>query len=83
MSLRQGTTRTYRLCRAADKEELAEHGYVLTPGRYVEGVGVESDGEPFETKMSRLIGQLEEQFVESDALTGRIRASLGALGYER
>ncbi len=69
------------LCRVAGTDEIAEHGYVLTPGRYVEGVEPEDDGEPFEVKMARLVGQLEEQFTESDALTGKIRESLGALGY--
>ena len=35
-------------CTCATLEEVARHGYVLTPGRYVGAAAEEDDGEPFE-----------------------------------
>jgi type I restriction enzyme M protein len=66
-------------CKSAATEEIAGHGYVLTPGRYVGAAGVEDDDEPFEEKMKRLTATLEAQFAESDSLQTRIREVLGSL----
>lgn len=52
-------------CKAAKLDEIREHGFVLTPGRYVGAEEAEVDGEPFEEKMQRLTEQLCEQFCES------------------
>lgn len=41
--------------KSANTAEIAGHGYVLRPGRYVGAEEVETDGEPFEEKMSRLV----------------------------
>ncbi|WP_339907202.1 class I SAM-dependent DNA methyltransferase [Symmachiella dynata] len=68
-------------CYAAKKAEIAEHGYVLTPGRYVGAEAVEEDDEPFEEKMQRLVGELHGQFAESAKLEAAIRANLEGLGY--
>ena len=68
-------------CRSATKAEIAEHGYVLTPGRYVGAEEVEDDDEPFEDKMQRLTHQLHEQFAESSRLEAAIRSNLEGLGY--
>ena len=38
-------------CKSATLDEIAAHGYVLTPGRYVGAEDAEDDGEPFEEKM--------------------------------
>jgi len=35
-------------------DKIKEHGYVLTPGRYVGAAEVEDDGIPFEEKMAEL-----------------------------
>jgi len=69
-------------CFAAKTEEVREHGYVLTPGRYVGAEEVEDDGEPFEEKMPRLVATLEEQFAESARLEKAIRANLKELGHD-
>lgn len=69
-------------CRSATLDEIAGHGYVLTPGRYVGAADVEDDGEPFEEKMERLTTTLQEQFAESDRLERKIRDNLGRLGYD-
>lgn len=69
-------------CKAAKTEEIASHGYVLTPGRYVRAAEVEDDGEPFEEKMRRLTGQLNQQFAESVKLEQAIRTNLSNLRFE-
>jgi len=63
-------------CRSASIEAIAEHGYVLTPGRYVGAADAEEDNEPFEEKFERLRDQLSNQFVESELLQRRIGTSL-------
>jgi type I restriction enzyme M protein len=63
-------------CKSATTDEIATHGYVLTPGRYVGSADVEDDGEPFDEKMERLTATLEQQFAESARLEAAIRASL-------
>ncbi|MFO0580245.1 MAG: class I SAM-dependent DNA methyltransferase [Polyangia bacterium] len=69
-------------CKAATTEEIATHGYVLTPGRYVGAAEVEEEGEPFEEKMGRLVGELNAQFAEAARLEKAIRVSLRGLGYD-
>jgi type I restriction enzyme M protein len=68
-------------CKSATTAEIATHGYVLTPGRYVGAEEVEDDGEPFSEKMPRLVAELNAQFVESGKLEAAIRANLKGLGY--
>jgi len=68
-------------CKSATKEEIAGHGYVLTPGRYVGAEEVEDDGEPFEEKMARLVSELNTQFAESAKLEQAIKSNLRRLGY--
>lgn len=68
-------------CKAAKLEEVREHDYILTPGRYVGLEEEEDDGEPFDEKMERLTTELAEQFKESKKLEDRIREALGGIGY--
>lgn len=63
-------------CKSATTAEIAAHGHVLTPGRYVGAEEVEDDGEPFEEKMPRLVSALKSQFAESARLEEAIAASL-------
>jgi len=70
-------------CKSATLEEIAAHGFVLTPGRYVGVERVEDDGEPFEAKIQRLTVALAEQFREGAALEKAIRDSIEGLGYGR
>jgi type I restriction enzyme M protein len=67
-------------CKSATTDEIAAHGHVLTPGRYVGAEDVEDDGEVFEEKMQRLTATLSEQFAESARLESTIRANLQELG---
>ena len=66
-------------CKSATTEEIAAHGYVLTPGRYVGTEEIEDEGEPFAEKMARLTEKLEEQFAESARLEVAIRENLRGL----
>ena len=68
-------------CKSATTDDIASHGYVLTPGRYVGAEEVKDDGEPFEEKMPRLVAELEAQFEESAKLEALIRSNLEGLGY--
>ena len=69
-------------CKSATTAEIAAHGHVLTPGRYVGAEEVEDDGDPFEEKMPRLVAELHAQFTESAKLEQAIKANLGGLGYD-
>lgn len=68
-------------CKSVTLEEIARHGHVLTPGRYVGAEEAEDDGEPFAQKMKRLTAKLDEQFAESARLEKTIRRNLKGLGY--
>ncbi len=68
-------------CKSATTTEIAGHGHVLTPGRYVGAEEIEDDGEPFEEKMSRLVAELKGQFDESAKLETAIQKNLKGLGY--
>jgi len=70
-------------CKSATLAEVAAHGHVLTPGRYVGAEDAEDDGEPFEQKLARLVTELEQQFAESARLEATIRQNLAGLGYGR
>ncbi|HMP76886.1 MAG TPA: class I SAM-dependent DNA methyltransferase [Kiritimatiellia bacterium] len=67
--------------KSATTAEIAAHGHVLTPGRYVGAEEVENDGEPFEAKMSRLVAELHGQFAESAKLESQIVRNLASLGF--
>jgi type I restriction enzyme M protein len=68
-------------CKSADLDLIKQHGYVLTPGRYVGAEEIEDDGEPFEEKMARLVAELNGQFAESAKLETAIRQNLKRLGH--
>jgi type I restriction enzyme M protein len=68
-------------CKSATTNEIAAHGYVLTPGRYVGAEEVEDDGEPFPEKMQRLTSTLAGQFAESARLEKAIRENVKGLGW--
>jgi type I restriction enzyme M protein len=69
-------------CRSVTLAEIAEHGHVLTPGRYVGTEAVEDDEEGFADKMRRLTETLGEQMAKGAELDQLIRQKLGGLGYE-
>ncbi|HNR24828.1 MAG TPA: class I SAM-dependent DNA methyltransferase [Candidatus Bipolaricaulis anaerobius] len=70
-------------CKSATLDDIRGHNHILTPGRYVGAAEVEDDGEPFEEKMKRLVGQLREQQAEAAKLDKAIWKNLKELGYDR
>jgi type I restriction enzyme M protein len=68
--------------KAATIEEIAEHDYILTPGRYVGIEEEEDDGIPFEEKMESLTTELSSLFEESHKLEDEIRERLKVIGYD-
>ena len=69
-------------CRSVKVAEVAEHGYVLTPGRYVGAEDVEDNDEDFATKMLSLTEKLGKQITRVEDLHKLIRQKVGRLGYE-
>ncbi|MFQ5744955.1 MAG: N-6 DNA methylase, partial [Acidobacteriota bacterium] len=69
-------------CKSATTEEIAAHGYVLTPGRYVGAEAQDEDDEPFDERMQHLTGQLREQTAEARRLDEAIWKNLKELGYD-
>ena len=69
-------------CKSATTEEIAGHGFVLTPGRYVGAPEAEEDAEPFAEAMERLTGELAGQFAEGRRLEGEIEAAMAAVGFD-
>ncbi len=63
-------------CHAATIEEIREHNYALTPGRYVGAEEIEDDGEPFEDRFPKLVAKLEQQFEKSRELETAIREGM-------
>ncbi len=69
-------------CRSVTLAEIAEHGFVLTPGRYVGAEEVEDCDEAFEDKMQALTQRLAAQMAKGAELDELIRQKLGGIGYE-
>ena len=68
-------------CKSTGNNEIKEHGYILTPGRYVGTAEIMDDGIPFEEKMAELSATLNEQFAEADQIEATIKKNLEVLGY--
>ena len=68
-------------CQSASTDEIATHGHILTPGRYVGAEEVEDEGEPFEEKMIRLTSIFQKQTTDAQKLDSAIIANLKGLGY--
>ncbi len=68
-------------CKSAHVEDIAQHGFVLTPGRYVGAEAQEEDSELFQEKMKRLAATLRIQMTEARKLDEVIETNLKGLGY--
>lgn len=68
-------------CRSVALTEIAEHGHVLTPGRYVGAEAVENDDEGFAAKMQKLSETLGEQVAKGAELDKMIHQNLEGLGF--
>lgn len=63
--------------KAASLAEIAEHDFILTPGRYVGAA--EADDEPIDEKIERLTNELFAEFKRGRELEDEVRPRLGAL----
>ena len=62
--------------------DIAKHGHVLTPGRYVSAEDIEEYAEPFAEKCPRLVAEVEEVeecLAEGERLANVIRSQLGRI----
>lgn len=68
-------------CKSATLDEIRQHGYALTPGRYVGSEIQDDNEEPFEEKMEQLVAELRKQQAESRRLDEMVARNLEELGY--
>ncbi|WAX55107.1 type I restriction-modification system subunit M [Jatrophihabitans cynanchi] len=66
-------------CRASWTADIAVHGYVLTPGRYVGSEQAEDDGEPLDEKIARLSTEIRDGFKRRAELQETVLAALDSL----
>lgn len=69
-------------CRSVKIHEIAEHGHVLTPSRYVGTEALEDDDAAFSEKMLKLTETLGEQIAKGTELDKLISKKLKEIGYE-
>lgn len=63
-------------CKSASREEIASHGFVLTPGRYVGAEAAAEDDGSFPERFAALKETLAEQFAEAEELSALIQEKL-------
>ena len=69
-------------CKSATLEEIASHGYVLSPGRYTGSEEVADDDESFKERLDEIVGELKGLFGRNDALRVEVKKGMKELGYE-
>jgi type I restriction enzyme M protein len=66
--------------KAASLDEIKQHDFALTPGRYVGAEEAEADNEPIDKKIARLTKELYAELDRGRDLEQAVRAALGGLG---
>jgi type I restriction enzyme M protein len=66
--------------KAASLDEIRQHDFVLTPGRYVGAEEAEADDEPIDDKIARLTRELYAEFDSGQEIEAEIRMRLAELG---
>lgn len=66
-------------CKSASTNDIADNGFVLTPGRYVGITEVEVDSEPIDEKIERLTKELFTEFERGRELEEKIQRQLRRL----
>ena len=64
-------------CKVATIDEIRDHNYVMTPGRYVGAEETVNNDEPFDVRFPLLMGTLQQQLARSRELDAQITARLG------
>ncbi|WP_138413505.1 type I restriction-modification system subunit M [Sinomonas gamaensis] len=65
--------------KAASMDEIKQHDFVLTPGRYVGTQEAKADSEPIRDKIERLTSELYAEFDRGRELEDEVRERLGGL----
>ncbi|MFZ1285445.1 MAG: class I SAM-dependent DNA methyltransferase [Candidatus Phosphoribacter sp.] len=68
---------------AVTREQIAGHGYVLTPGRYVGSAEVDDEIEDLDAKIARLTAEVREGFENRAALQAKVLRGLSAIEVSR
>ncbi len=68
-------------CKSVTLAEIEQHGFALTPGRYVGATDVEDDDEVFVEQMAKLTTDLSVLFRRGSELEVEVRKQLGRVGY--
>ena len=63
-------------CKAASLQEVKEHNYILTPGRFVGTAKTKNEDVPFHERFAELKNTLAEQFDDEEEMTSLIRSKL-------
>jgi type I restriction enzyme M protein len=69
-------------CASVTLDEMENHNFALTPGRYVGAPEFEEDEIEFEEKMAGLVDRLADELAKSEQLTQEVKGALGAAGYD-
>lgn len=69
-------------CRVVKIEQVREHRYALTPGRYVGSADDGVDIDDFETAAPKLAAELAQQMRQAAELDAQIRINLASLGLD-
>ena len=69
-------------CVSTDIEKIREHGFVITPGRYVGIAPLEPDSRSFEEVINKLTSSLKQSLEESKRIEDSVRTSLGMCGFD-
>ena len=70
-------------CGIATTKEIEQHGFVLTPGRYVGSESAEIDYDEFHSTMNDLLAKLRAEQQESAAVDSAIEEGLRRVGFGR
>lgn len=65
--------------KSAEIDEIAQHDFVLTPGRYVGAEELDAEVEPIHEKIERLTAELYAEFGRGRELEAEVRQQLGGL----
>ncbi len=69
-------------CKSATLAEIEQHGFALTPGRFVGASDVEDDDVAFEERMAGLTGELTALLTRGAELEMEVRSQLARVGYD-
>jgi type I restriction enzyme M protein len=63
-------------------EEIATHGFILSPARFVGAADLDEEDEPFPDKIHRLAQELRRLQTEGAKLDASVAENLKRLGYD-